>query len=90
MTPVFDAPSLSTVFPLVFLAGMSLMLLLLGVARKTEDFRTVNNFAIFSLLAVAAVVARFSDSRLEGMNGLFVSDRSHRLPVTPSLPSRRR
>lgn len=74
MIPAFDAPSLSTVFPLIFLAGMSLLLLLLGVARKTEDFRTVNNFAIFSLLAVAAVVARFADQRMEGLNGLFVTD----------------
>ncbi len=72
--PVFVAPSLAVAFPLIFLAGMSLMLLLLGVARKTEDFKSVNNLAIFSLLAVAIVVARFSDERMEGLNGLFVSD----------------
>jgi NADH-quinone oxidoreductase subunit N len=74
MTPAFIAPALSTAFPLIFMAGMSLMLLLLGVARKGEDFRTVNNFAIFSFLAVAAVVARFSEEPMEGFNGLFVTD----------------
>lgn len=65
---------LSMSFPLIFLAGMSLLLLLLGVSRSEDDFRSVNSFAIFSLVAVAAVGCRFVDERMVGFGGLFVTD----------------
>lgn len=74
MMPTILTTDLSMAFPLVFLAGMSLLLLLLGVSRKDEDFRSVNSFAVFSLIAVAAVVCRFGEHRMVGFGGLFVTD----------------
>lgn len=74
MMPTMLTTDLSMAFPLVFLAGMSLLLLLLGVARKEDDFRSVNSFAVFSLIAVSAVVCRFGDEHMVGFGGLFVTD----------------
>ncbi len=74
MMPTILTTDLSMAFPLVFLAGMSLLLLLFGVLRKEDDFRSINSFAVFSLIAVAAVVCRFVDSRMVGFGGLFVTD----------------
>lgn len=71
----FITPDIFTAFPLVFLALMSLMVLLLGVSRKDdEDFSTINNFAIFTLLAVAAVSCRFTGENMQAFGGLFVTD----------------
>lgn len=71
----FITPDIITAFPLVFLALMSLMILLLGVARREdEDFGTINNFAIFTLLAVAAVTCRVNSEHMQGFGGLFVTD----------------
>lgn len=74
MTPSLLTTDLSMAFPQIFLAGMSLLLLLMGVLRKEDDFRTINSFAVFTLIAVAAVVCRFVDHRMTGFGGLFVTD----------------
>lgn len=74
MTNSFLTTDLSMAFPLLFLAGMSMMLLLLGVARQADSYRSVNTLSVISLLAVAAVVCRFIDDRMVGFGGLFVTD----------------
>lgn len=74
MMPTTLTTDLSMAFPLVFLAGMSLLLLMMGVLRKEDDFRTINSFAVFTLIAVAGVVCRFVDNRMVGFGGLFVTD----------------
>lgn len=73
ITP-FVAPMLVPAFPLIFMGVMSLMLVVLGVSRKEEDFRTVNNFSIFTLVAVSVVVWRLMGQQGDVFHGLMVAD----------------
>ena len=73
ITP-FVAPMLVPAFPLIFMGVMSLMLVVLGVSRKEEDFRTVNNFSIFTLIAVSLVVWRLMGQQGDAFHGLMVVD----------------
>lgn len=71
----FEAPALSPAFPEIFLAVVTLFLLVLGVARKNdEDGSTVANFSIFALIAVTAVMCRFSSETFSTFNGMYVTD----------------
>lgn len=74
MSHSFISPDLSTAFPHIFLALLALMIMIFGVSRKDEDYETVNNLSIFTLLAVAGVILRFSNNEMEGFGGLFVTD----------------
>ncbi|HRI76315.1 MAG: NADH-quinone oxidoreductase subunit NuoN [Alphaproteobacteria bacterium] len=70
----FEAPALTPAFPEIFLGLVTLFLIILGVARKDEDNTTVTNFSIFALIAVAAVMFRFSHETFSTFNGMFVTD----------------
>jgi len=70
----FIAPELMPAFPEIFLAIVTLMLLLLGVSRKEEDASSVANFSMFALIAVGAVVCKFCTETMVGFNGMYVTD----------------
>ena len=73
--PAFVHPQLMLAFPEIFLAVMSLLLLLFGVSGAKDDYKTVSRFAILTLLSVAIVVCRFTGEPLRTFNGLFIVDR---------------
>jgi NADH-quinone oxidoreductase subunit N len=73
MTP-FNVPQLMPAFPEIFVAIMALLLLMLGVARRQEDYRGVANFSFFTLIAVFAVVCRFCNETATTFGGMFISD----------------
>lgn len=71
----FIAPDLIPAFPEIFLAIMTLFLLMLGVARKSEDYQTISNFSLFTLIAVGVVVCFFcADISITTFGGLFITD----------------
>jgi NADH-quinone oxidoreductase subunit N len=71
----FIPPALIPAFPEIFLGIMAMIMLMLGVARKEGDYRTVSNFSLFALLAVAAVLVKFSVDSMTTFNGMFLVDR---------------
>lgn len=70
----FVAPELVPAFPEIFLTIMTLLLLMLGVARKDEDYQTISNFSLFTLVAVGVVVLRFCTENIVAFGGMFVVD----------------
>ncbi|MBI1216429.1 MAG: NADH-quinone oxidoreductase subunit NuoN [Alphaproteobacteria bacterium] len=70
----FTPPELITAFPEIFLAIMSLMLLMLGVAGKEEKHKTVSNFAALTLLLLAGAVYRFCHGSNLTFNDMFIND----------------
>ena len=70
----FVAPELIPAFPEIFLAFLAMILLILGVSRKGEDYKTVSNFSLFTLIAVAAVLCRFCDEKMVAFSGMFTID----------------
>jgi NADH-quinone oxidoreductase subunit N len=70
----FIAPQLLPAFPEIFLAGMTLLLLLLGVAGSKENYKVVSRLSVFALACVALIVARFAKDTFVTFNGMFVTD----------------
>lgn len=70
----FMAPALMPAYPEIFLAIATLLLLVFGVCRKTEDYNSVANLGIVALVAVMAVVCRFCHETTVGFEGLFIAD----------------
>jgi len=61
-------------FPEIFLLVMTLLMLMLGVSRKEDNYKTVANFSVFTLIAVGVVVARFMNESLTTFGGAFIVD----------------
>lgn len=70
----FEAPALTPAFPEIFLAIVTLFLLVLGVSRKNDDSQTISNLSLFGLIAVTAVMFRFSQETFSTFNGMYVTD----------------
>ena len=70
----FIPPELTTAFPEMFLVFVTLLLLLMGVARNKEDYGIISNFSVFTLAAVALVICRFSQETMVGFNGMYITD----------------
>lgn len=70
----FMAPSLLPAFPEIFLAIMAMIFLLLGVVRSKDSFRMISNLSFISLIAVAAVVCKFSLATVTTFGGMFITD----------------
>ncbi len=70
----FEAPALTPAFPEIFLAIVTLFLLVLGVSRKNDDSQTISNLSLFGLIAVTAVMFRFSHETFSTFNGMYVTD----------------
>jgi NADH-quinone oxidoreductase subunit N len=76
MQYIFTTPLFSAAFPEIFLALMTLVLLLLGASRgKGSDYTTISRFAILSLLAAAVAVCRFGGEPVKTFSGMFLVDR---------------
>jgi NADH-quinone oxidoreductase subunit N len=74
MTPVFSSADMITAFPEIFLAVMSLMLLMLGVAGKEENHKNVFNLASLALILLAGTVYRFCHGSNNAFNDMFIND----------------
>jgi NADH-quinone oxidoreductase subunit N len=61
-------------FPEIFLAAVTLLLLLVGALRRDADCQTIGNFSVFLLIAVAIVTLRFGDDPLTTFGGMYVVD----------------
>lgn len=61
-------------FPEITLTIMALLMLMLGVSRQEDDYKTVANFSLFSLIAVVILVCRFCDESSTAFNGMFITD----------------
>lgn len=70
----FIAPDLIPAFPEIFLALMSMVLLIFGVSRKTEDYKTIVNFCLITLVAVGIVIYMFCREKMTGFSGMFIID----------------
>lgn len=70
----FDAPQLMPAFPEIFLAIVTLFLLVFGVLRKNDDTVSVSNFGLFALISVGVVLMRFCGESLSTFGGMYVTD----------------
>jgi NADH-quinone oxidoreductase subunit N len=70
----FEAPYLMAAFPEMMLAGLAMVLLMLAVACKTENYRLVSRLGVFSLLAVGTVIFKFCRDSNIAFNGMFITD----------------
>ena len=73
MTTSFDMQDLTVAQPEIKLAVAALVLLLLGVLNRKEDYRLVSGFSILALLITAGLVFVFGGMGT-AFGGLFVSD----------------
>lgn len=70
----FVPPQLIPAFPEMFMAFMALLMLMMGVAGKKEDYRLVSRFSVLTLVAVGVVLLRFAREKFTTFEGMFVSD----------------
>jgi NADH-quinone oxidoreductase subunit N len=70
----FDKPELMPAFPEIFLAGLTLLLLMFGVANKRESYHSVANFGIFTLIAVFVLLCRYCNESVTTFGGMFIAD----------------
>lgn len=70
----FEAPFLKPAYPEILLAVLSLVLLMVGVFRKKDDYSFVANLGVFALIAVGLVMARFCREGMSTFGGMFVTD----------------
>lgn len=74
MMSQFTPPVLITAFPEIFLAIMTLVLLMLGIAGKGENYKTVANFASITLVLLACAMYRFCHGSDTTFGGMFIND----------------
>lgn len=70
----FEAPFLKPAYPEILLAALSLVLLMVGVFRKKDDYKFIANLGVFALIAVGLVMARYCREGMSTFGGMFVTD----------------
>lgn len=70
----FTTMNIGVALPEIFLAGVSMLLLLIGVFQGNSSTKTLTRLAIFSLLLIFGLLLKLPHHSIPAFNGLFVSD----------------
>ncbi|MCE9507376.1 MAG: NADH-quinone oxidoreductase subunit NuoN [Alphaproteobacteria bacterium] len=71
---LFEAPNLILALPELVLAVLAMLLLLLSVAGKAENYRLIAKMGVFALMTAAAVTFNFYGQAGTTFGGMFVAD----------------